>query len=114
MRGRDLLTGLPKEIVISDEEIRKALAKSVQAIVEAVKLTVEETPPELLADIMDRGITLAGGGAQLRGLDALLNQATNTPVFIAEDSLSCVARGTGRVLENIDALSGVLLPAIYR
>ena len=114
MRGRDLLTGLPKEISIGDEEIRKALVKSVGAIVDAVKLTVEETPPELLADLMDRGIILAGGGALLRGLDQLLREATNMPVYIADDPLSCVARGTGQVLENLDHLEGVLLPAVFR
>jgi rod shape-determining protein MreB and related proteins len=114
MRGRDLVTGLPKEIVVTDEEIRKALTKSIHAIVDAVKLTVEETPPELLADIMDRGIVLAGGGANLRGLDQLLQQATNMPVFIAEDPQTCVARGTGMVLENLDHLQEVLLPTVYR
>jgi rod shape-determining protein MreB len=113
MRGRDLLTGLPREIIVSDEEIRKALAKSVSAIVDAVKLTVEETPPELLADIMDRGIILAGGGALLRGLDQLLKDATHIPVYIAEDPLTCVARGTGQVLENLDHLQEVLLPAVF-
>ncbi|MBU6389441.1 rod shape-determining protein [Patescibacteria group bacterium] len=113
MRGRDLLTGLPKEIIISDEEIRKALSKSVNTIVDAVKLTVEETPPELLADIMDRGIILAGGGALLRGLDKLLQEATHIPVYIADDPLSCVARGTGQVLENLDHLQTVLLPAVF-
>jgi rod shape-determining protein MreB len=114
MRGRDLLSGLPKEINVTDEEIRKALNKSVTAIVDAVKLTVEETPPELLADIMDRGITLAGGGALLRGLDTLLTETTRMPVHIADDPLSCVARGTGQVLENLDHLQEVLLPTVYR
>ena len=114
MRGRDLLTGLPKEIVVTDEDIRKALQKSVTTIVDAVKLTVEETPPELLADIMDHGITLAGGGALLKGLDKLLSEATHVPVNIADDPLGCVARGTGSVLENLDHLQAVLLPAVYR
>lgn len=114
MRGRDLVTGLPKEITVTDEEIRKALSKSVNQIVEAVKLTVEETPPELIADIMDRGIVLAGGGALLRGLDQLLKESTNMPVYIAEDPLTCVARGTGQVLENLDHLQEVLLPTLYR
>lgn len=114
MRGRDLVTGLPKEITVTDEEIRKALSKSVNQIVEAVKLTVEETPPELIADIMDRGIVLAGGGALLRGLDQLLKESTNMPVYIAEDPLTCVARGTGQVLENLDHLQEVLLPTVYR
>lgn len=113
MRGRDLLTGLPKEIPVTDEEIRKALAKSIASIVDAVKLTVEETPPELLADIMDRGIVLAGGGALLRGLDKLLHESTHMPVYIADDPLSCVARGTGQVLENLDHLQSVLLPAVF-
>lgn len=114
MRGRDLLTGLPKEITVTDEDIRLALQKSVEQIVDAVKLTVEETPPELLADLMDNGIVLAGGGALLRGLDRLLAEATHVPVFVADDPLSCVARGTGLVLENLDHLQAVLLPATYR
>lgn len=110
MRGRDLVTGLPKEILITDDEIRHALSKSVTTIVEAVKATIEETPPELVADIMDRGIMLAGGGALLRGLDHLLAEATDTDVHIADDPLTCVVRGTGMVLEDLDALRGVLLP----
>jgi rod shape-determining protein MreB and related proteins len=114
MRGRDLVSGLPREITVTDEEIRGALQKSVNLIVDAVKQTVEETPPELIADIMDRGIILAGGGALLRGLDQLLREATHMPVFIAEDPLSCVARGTGSVLENLDSLQEVLLPTLYR
>jgi rod shape-determining protein MreB len=114
MRGRDLVSGLPKEIIVTEEEIRKALSKSVNQIVDAVKLTVEETPPELIADIMDRGIVLAGGGALLKGLDLLLRDATRMPVHIAEDPLTCVARGTGQVLENLDHLQEVLLPTIRR
>jgi len=114
MRGRDLISGLPKEIQVSDEEIRKAFIKSSTAIVDAIKLTVEETPPELLADIMDRGIILAGGGALLRGLDRLIQEATHIPVYIADDPLTCVARGTGQVLENLDHLQEVLLPTLYR
>lgn len=113
MRGRDLITGLPKEIIVTDEDIRQAMVKSVKAIVEAVKLTVEETPPELLADIMDRGIILAGGGALLRGLDILIQESTNMPVYIADDPLTCVVRGTGQVLENLDHLQSVLLPAVF-
>ncbi|MCC2631774.1 MAG: rod shape-determining protein MreB, rod shape-determining protein MreB-related protein, partial [Patescibacteria group bacterium] len=114
MRGRDLITGLPKEIIVTDEEIRKAMSKSIASIVDAIKLTVEETPPELIADLMDRGIVLAGGGALLRGLDKLLHEVTGIPVFIAEDPLGCVARGTGSVLENLDHLQSLLLPAVYR
>lgn len=113
MRGRDLISGLPKEIIVTDEEIRKALAKSVALIVDAIKLTIEETPPELIADIMDRGIILAGGGALLKGLDQLLKETTNIPVYIAEDPLDCVVRGTGSVLENLDHLETLLLPAVF-
>lgn len=111
MRGRDLVTGLPKEIMVTDDEIRAALAKSVRTIVEAVKVTIEETPPELVADIMDRGIVLAGGGALLRGLDTVISQAAETRVFIADDPLTCVVRGTGIVLEDLKTLRPVLLSA---
>lgn len=110
MRGRDLVSGLPKEILVSSEQIRQALNKSLNQIVEAVKTTVEETPPELLADIMDRGIVLAGGGALLRGLDKLLAEVTQIKVHIADDPLTCVVRGTGLVLEDLDSLREVLLP----
>lgn len=109
MRGRDLVTGLPREVIINDEQVRQALSKSITAIVEAVKVTIEETPPELIADIMERGIILAGGGALLRNLDHLISQATQTKVFIADDPLTCVARGTGVVLEDLETLESVLL-----
>jgi rod shape-determining protein MreB len=110
MRGRDLVTGLPKEVQVSADQIRKALARSVKQIVEAVKLTIEETPPELVADILERGIVLAGGGALLKGLDLLLHQQTKMPVHIAEDPLTAVARGTGLVLEDLDTLKTMLVP----
>lgn len=110
MRGRDLVTGLPKEIIITDEGVRKAIAKSVKQIVDAVKTTIEETPPELVADIMERGIVLAGGGALLRGLDTLIRQATGTDVHIADDPLTSVVRGTGVVLEDLESLREVLVP----
>ncbi|MBM2821138.1 MAG: rod shape-determining protein MreB, rod shape-determining protein MreB-related protein [Candidatus Berkelbacteria bacterium] len=113
MRGRDLVTGLPKEITISDEQIRAALRKSVQQIVEAIRVTIEETPPELVADIMEKGIVLCGGGAMLRGLDKLVEQATLTTVHIADDPLTSVVRGTGLVLEDIETLKGVLLPTQF-
>lgn len=113
MRGRDLVTGLPKEIIVSDEQIRKAIHKSVSQIVDAIKATIEETPPELVADIMERGIVLAGGGALLRGLDKLISESTKTEVQIADDPLTCVVRGTGVVLEDIDALKNVLLPTEF-
>lgn len=112
-RGRDLVLGLPKEIFMTSDEVRKAISKSVNAIVDAVKETIEETPPELVADIMDKGIILAGGGALLRGLDTLIATATQTPVHIADDPLTCVVRGTGVVIEDLDALSQVLLPTEF-
>ncbi|MEK7170917.1 MAG: rod shape-determining protein [Patescibacteria group bacterium] len=114
MRGRDLVTGLPREVIINDEQVRQALGKSVNSIVQAVKSTIEETPPELVADIMERGIVLAGGGALLKGLDVLLSQATQTKVFIADDPLTCVARGTGVVLEDLETLESVLLSSALK
>ena len=113
MRGRDLVTGLPKEVIVSDEEIRAALAKSIKQIVEAIKTTLEETPPELVADIMERGIILTGGGSLLRGLDKLLSSATATSVHVADDPLTCMVRGAGVVLEDIGALKEVLLPTEF-
>lgn len=114
MRGRDLVTGLPKEIVVGDEEVRQAISKSVNVIVEAIKSTIEEAPPELVADILSRGIILAGGGALLRGLDRLVAEATQTQVQVADDPLTCVVRGTGVVLEDIDGLRDIILPSEYR
>lgn len=114
MRGRDLVTGLPREVIVNDEMVRHALNKSINTIVEAVKVTLEETPPELVADIMERGIVLAGGGALLRHLDLLISQATQTKVFIADDPLTCVARGTGVVLEDLETLESVLLSSALR
>ncbi len=102
IRGRDLLTGLPKTIEITQKEIQKALADTISTIIESVKSTLEHTPPELSADIMDRGIVLTGGGALLQGLDQLMTQETSMPVHIAEEPLDCVAIGTGKALDNID------------
>lgn len=113
MRGRDLVTGLPKEIQISSDQVRMALAKSIRSIVESIKITIEETPPELVADIMDRGIYLAGGGALMKGMDILLHQETKMPVHIADDPLTSVARGTGLVLEDLDTLKEILVPTQY-
>jgi rod shape-determining protein MreB len=96
IRGRDLINGLPKTVKITSEEIREALSEPVQAIVEAVKTVLEKTPPELAADIIDRGVILTGGGALLRGLDILLGEVTGIPVIVAEDPMSCVAIGTGQ------------------
>ncbi|MEH7010523.1 rod shape-determining protein [Neobacillus niacini] len=101
IRGRDLLTGLPKTIEITAKEIGVALKDTVYAIVEAVKNTLEKTPPELAADIMDRGIVLTGGGALLRNLDRVISEETNMPVLIAENPLDCVAIGTGKALDHI-------------
>jgi rod shape-determining protein MreB len=105
IRGRDLITGLPKVITIGENEIRNALKEPVDAIVEAIKTSLEKTPPELAADIMDKGIMLTGGGAMLRGLDKLINHETHMPVNIAEDSLDCVAIGAGKYVESINKLS---------
>lgn len=101
IRGRDLVTGLPKTISVSSKEIAEALSETVIAIVEAVKITLEKSPPELAADIMDRGIVLTGGGALLRNIDKLLAKETGMPVHVAENALDCVAIGTGRALENL-------------
>ena len=109
MRGRDLVTGLPKEITVTDTHIRDALARSVRALVGALKLTIEETPPELLADVMSRSIMMVGGGSLLRGLNELIEKETLIPVSVDEDPLTTVVRGTGVVLENLDTLREVLV-----
>jgi rod shape-determining protein MreB len=109
VRGRDLVSGLPKTIEITSEEIYKALSEPVSSILDAIKNTLELTPPELAADIMDRGIVMAGGGSLLRGLDRLVSEQTGMPVHLADDPLLAVAYGTGRVLENIDILRKVLI-----
>ena len=108
-RGRDLLTGLPRSVEVGSDQIREALEPSIVQIVDAIKETIEETPPELVADIMDQGIVLAGGGALLAGLDRRVAEATQMPVHIADDPLTCVVRGTGRVLEELDQLERVLV-----
>jgi rod shape-determining protein MreB len=113
MRGRDLVTGLPKAISIDSDQVRMALSRSVMSIVDAVKMTIEETPPELVADIMDKGIIIAGGGALLRGLDKLISLNTKMPVYIADDPLTSVVRGAGLVLEDIDELKDVLVTTQY-
>jgi len=111
IRGRDLVTGLPKTIVVSTEEIRDAIDEPVSAIVDAVKVTLDKTPPELAADIMETGIVLTGGGALLHGLDARLQHETGMPIVIAPDPLHAVAIGSGQSLEEFDALKGVLFSA---
>ena len=108
IKGRNLLNGLPENINVTSAEIREALAEPLSHVVEAIKVTLEKTPPELAADIIDQGITLAGGGALIRGLDKLINKETGMPVNVAETPLDCVADGTGKVLEDIERLREVL------
>lgn len=108
-KGRDLIAGIPKAVEISSVEIREALAEPVAAIVDAVKLSLEKTPPELAADIRDHGLILTGGGALLKGLTIRLREETSLPVNLAEDPLTCVVRGTGMVLDNMERYSKVLL-----
>jgi len=109
VRGRDLVSGLPKTITVTSEEIYRALSEPVAAILDAIRQTLERTPPELASDIMDRGIVMAGGGALLRGLDRLVSEETHMPVHLADEPLLAVAHGAGRVLENIDILKKVLI-----
>lgn len=109
IRGRDLVTGLPKTIIVSSEEIRRAIEEPVNAIVDAVKSTLDRTPPELAADIMDKGIVLTGGGALLKGLDERLKHETGMPVHVTENPLSCVVLGSGKCLEEFEALKPMLI-----
>jgi rod shape-determining protein MreB len=113
LRGRDLLTGLPRAVEITADQLREAIEPSVSQIVEAIKDTIEETPPELVADIMDQGIVLAGGGALLQGLDRRVSEATQMPVHVADDPLTCVVRGTGKALEDIDVMERTLVSETY-
>jgi rod shape-determining protein MreB len=111
IRGRDLMNGVPKEIVISERQIAEALAEPINAIIEAVKVALEHTAPELSADIVDKGIVLTGGGAQLRNLDYALRLSTGLAVSLADEPLTCVALGTGRCLENMKTLKHLLQTA---
>jgi len=113
VRGRDLVSGLPKEIVLNDDQVRDALSRSIRIIINNVKTAVEETPPELIADIMQRGIILAGGGSLVRGLDKVIADQTEMPVRMMEDPLTAVVRGTGIVLEDIESLREVLVENQY-
>jgi rod shape-determining protein MreB len=113
LRGRNLISGLPEEILISDEDIRKALEKSIKQIINAIKLAIEESPPELLADIMKKGIHLVGGGALLRKLDALISKETKIPTKIIDDPMTAVVRGEGLVLENLDQYHDILIEKEY-
>jgi rod shape-determining protein MreB len=110
VRGRDLVTGLPKLIEINANEIYEALYEPVSSILEALRICLEKTPPELAADIMDRGIMMAGGGSLLKGLDTLISRETGMPVHLAEQPLSSVAVGAGKAMENIDVLKRLLIP----
>ncbi|MCC7500632.1 rod shape-determining protein [Candidatus Nomurabacteria bacterium] len=109
VRGRDLITGLPREIVLTDSDIREAISQSIDTIIESVREVLETTPPEILSDIMRQGIVLTGGGALLKGLDTLLSQWLKVPVIVADEPLSAVARGTGVILENLDAYRDMLI-----
>ncbi|MEW6081464.1 MAG: rod shape-determining protein [Bacillota bacterium] len=109
VRGRDLVTGLPKTLSLTAEEIQEALQDPIGAIMEAIKVTLERTPPELAADIMDKGIVVTGGGSLLRGFDRLVSEETGMPVHLSEEPLLCVVKGTGKVLEELDTLKKVLV-----
>jgi len=108
IRGRDLVTGLPKTVVISTEQIRQAIEEPVQAIVDAVKVTLDRTPPELASDLMEQGIVLTGGGALLNGIAQRLEVETNMPIIVANDPLNCVALGSGMCLEELETFSRML------
>lgn len=108
IKGRNLMDGLPKNITLSSAEVRDALSEPLSSVIDAIKTTLERTPPELSADIIDHGIYLTGGGALLRGLDRLISQETGMPVYIADNPLDCVAVGSGKVLDDLDKLGEVL------
>ena len=110
VRGRDLVTGLPKEIIMDDSQIREALTRTVRIIVDNIKTTIENTPPELVSDIFEQGLLLTGGGALLKNLDRLISESTGVPVIIAEDPLTCVVRGTAVLIDDIDFLTTVMVP----
>jgi len=114
VRGRDLTTGLPRNIVVTSSQIQEAMQDSINEIIEIVKITLEKTPPELASDIVEKGIVLAGGGALIKNLDKLLSQRTGMPVYIAENPLECVVRGTGKTLEDLERLKTVLINARRR
>lgn len=114
IRGRDLTTGLPRNVKITSTQIEEAIKESIGKIVDIVKLTLEKTPPELASDIMEKGIVLAGGGALIKNLDKLLSIETKMPVYVAEEPLDCVVRGTGKTLEDLERLKTVLINARKR
>ena len=114
VRGRDLGNGLPRNVIVTSTQMEEAMHDSINEIVEVVKATLEKTPPELASDIVEKGIVLAGGGALIRNLDKLLSQKTEMPVYIAEDPLECVVKGTGKTLEDLERLKTVLINARKR
>jgi len=111
IRGRDLSTGLPRNVVVTSTQIEEAMRESISKIVEIVKMTLEKTPPELAADIMEKGVVLAGGGALIKNLDKLISKETGMPVYVADEPLDCVVRGAGKTLEDIERLGRVLVNA---
>lgn len=111
MRGRDLITGLPKEIHITDANVREAIAKPIKIIVDNIKATIENSPPELVSDLYEKGMVLTGGGALLRGLDELISKETKMPVYITDEPLTAVVRGAGKILDDLDNLKEILLPS---
>jgi rod shape-determining protein MreB len=109
VKGRDLVTGIPKTLIIDSDEVRQSIIEQIDTIVETVKIALEQTPPELAADIVDRGIVLTGGGALLKGLNLLLSEQTGLPITITEDPLSTVVLGSGKCLDNLDLLREVMI-----
>ena len=114
VRGRDLTHGLPRTVKVTCVQMEEAMKESIGKIVEIVKLTLEKTPPELASDIMEKGIVLAGGGALIKNLDKLISMETGMPVYVAEEPLDCVVRGTGKTLEDLERLKTVLINARKR
>ena len=108
IKGRDLATGLPRDAIITSSQVEEAIRESIYEIIDVVKLTLENTPPELASDIVEKGIVLAGGGALIKNLDKLLSQKTGMPVYIAENPLECVVRGTAKTLEDLEKLKEIL------
>ncbi|TSC56984.1 MAG: rod shape-determining protein MreB [Parcubacteria group bacterium Gr01-1014_18] len=111
VRGRDLISGLPKEIIVSDGQIREALSRSIRLIIDDIKATLELTPPELVADIYEKGMVLSGGGAMLRGMDQAIAKATQIPVGVADDPITATVRGTGIIVEDFENLKGIIIPS---
>ncbi|HEY4478477.1 MAG TPA: rod shape-determining protein, partial [Candidatus Paceibacterota bacterium] len=109
IRGRDLITGLPREVIITDSDIREAMVNSIDNLVESSKEVLETTPPEILSDVMRRGIHLVGGGALIKGLDVLLQKSLQIPVYIADDPMTAIARGTGIILDDLERYKDVLI-----